>query len=173
MTKFLLTITIISTSFSLQAQSWSLGGAAIYGDDIHNVGLHLRGYYNLANDKICFGPEYSYFLEKSETINGEEISKQLSEVNFNIHYVLEISEKWGVYPLTGANISFETEELEIGGTLESENVTKWGANLGIGVHRPVRNWVVFAEYDHLFSDLSQNSFLLGAFVTFGVTTKHE
>ena len=51
--------------------------------------------------------------------------------------------------------------------MSSVHETVFGANLGIGIHRPIGKWVIFAEYDHLFSELSQNSFLVGAFFTFG------
>ena len=60
------------------SQSWSFGGGAIYGDDIDTFGIHLRSYYNLPDEKICFGPEYSYFFEQTDIVEGEEISRQLS-----------------------------------------------------------------------------------------------
>ena len=50
---------------------------------------------------MCFGPEFSQFFEKTERINGEDVSKKLNEFNFNIHYVFEINESLGFYPLTG------------------------------------------------------------------------
>ena len=105
-------------------------------------------------------------------IGGEEVTKKLSEINFNAHYIFEVAEKWGVYPLTGLNVSFETEEFTTAGDRESEELTRWGANLGIGIHRPVGNWVIFGEFDHLFSDLAQNSIVLGAFITLGKQSKH-
>ncbi len=170
---YLVLMLIFTVHHSARAQSWSLGGAAIYGDDIKASGFHLRGYYNLPNDKICFGPEYSNFFEKSKTVHGEDITKSLSELNFNIHYIFEVGEHWGIYPLTGANLSFETEEITVGMVHTSEEVSKWGMNLGLGVHKPIGQWVVFGEFDHLFGDLSQNSFLLGVFITFGNKSKHK
>ncbi|WP_190808928.1 outer membrane beta-barrel protein [Flagellimonas sp. S3867] len=165
--KQLLILLLYLSFLDTSAQSWSLGGGAVYGDDIENIGIHFRGYYNLPNNKVCFGPEYSNFFEKSETENGEETNKSLNEINFNIHYIIEISEHWGLYPLTGANLSFEKEEIEIDLIKQSEDTSKFGVNLGFGIHRQVGNMVLFAEYDHLFGNLSQNSFLLGVFVIFG------
>ena len=48
------------------SQSWSFGDEAIYGDDIDTFGVHLRSYYNLPDEKICFGLEYSYFFEQTK-----------------------------------------------------------------------------------------------------------
>jgi len=142
---------------NINAQDFSIGAAGIYGDDIENGGIHLRGYYNLKGEHICFGPEYSYFFSRTENINGTEVTKKLSEVNFNIHYIFELDEKWGVYPLLGANVTFEKEEIELlNGEFIEEKETIYGANLGFGVHRSFGEWVVFAEYDHLFSTFGKN-----------------
>lgn len=154
-------------------QSWSLGAAGIYGDDIDRAGVHVRGYYNLKNGKVCFGPEYSHFFKRSATINGEEVSIQLNEVNFNLHYIFELTETLGFYPLTGLNMSREKEEFEVGNHVEEHRVTEFGANLGFGMHKFAGSWIFFAEYDHLFSELSQNSFLIGAFFTFGKQAENK
>lgn len=164
---------LLALHCSSNAQTLSIGAGVIYGDDIKSAGVHLRGYYNLPNEKVCFGPEYSYFLETSETKNGEEISLQLSEVNFNAHYLIEVSENWGIYPLGGANLSFETETVKHSGVLMTHTHSFWGINLGAGIHRPIGRWVLFSEYDHLFSNPSQNSFLLGAFFTFSKEHKEQ
>ena len=71
----------------------------------------------------------------------------------------------GVYPVVGLNYSQEKEEYTDTG--EEETLKKWGANLGIGTHYAVNKFTVFLEYDHLFSNLSQNTFILGVFYTFG------
>ncbi|MFT7237698.1 MAG: hypothetical protein ACI93L_001784 [Cyclobacteriaceae bacterium] len=156
-------------SATLQAQSWSVGIAGIYGDDIKNGGLHVRGYYNVKGDRICFGPEFSRFIKTTETHNGETFERQLNEVNLNLHYVFELNHHWGLYPLTGLNISSENEVETT--TKKEHSLTKVGANLGLGVHRAIGQWILFGEYDHLFSTLSQNSILLGAFFTFGKKTE--
>ena len=153
---------------SAVSQSWSLGPGILYGDDIQQVGVHVRGYYNLPGDRICFGPEYSHFFSKSEHQDGEKISKHLNEINFNLHYIFELNDKWGIYPVTGINLSFEREEIRFqNGGVHNYHDSAFGANLGIGIHRSVNKWLVFGEFDHLFSDLSQNSFVMGAFYTFG------
>lgn len=164
-------VTLVLSQMVSFGQSWSLGAAGIYGDDIENVGIHLRGYYNLKNNKICFGPEFSYFLTADEIVGGEPVEKKLNEWNFNFHYIIELNEKWGVYPLSGLNVSFEKETVLTGPDQGEHSISEFGVNVGFGIHRAVNKWVIFSEYDHLFSELSQNSILLGAFYTFGKSKK--
>ncbi|MFY0600715.1 MAG: outer membrane beta-barrel protein [Cyclobacteriaceae bacterium] len=177
MNRFLIAFVVVFVlaQTSLLGQSWSLGAAGIYGDDIESFGAHFRGYYNFKNDRVCFGPEFSHFFKKTETHNGEEVTTKLSEVNFNLHYVFELTEHFGVYPLTGVNLSFETEEFEVNGEPHSESITEFGSNLGFGIHRTFGRLMFFGEYDHLFSKLSQNSFLIGVFYIIGKkpTSEHE
>ncbi|MCG8389461.1 MAG: porin family protein [Cytophagales bacterium] len=161
--KFLVLLGCVLVSGLAAAQSYSVGIAGAYGDDIEEPGVNLRAYYNLKNDRICFGPEFTVFRTRSKTVGNEEEEVSLFEVNVNLHYIFELTEKLGVYPLTGVN--FSREKVEVGSLEEAEE--EWGVNLGLGAHYAVGKFTVFTEYDHLFSELNQNSFLLGVFFTFG------
>ena len=147
------------------AQSYSLGAGLAYGDDIKEPGINVRGYYNLAGNRICFGPEFTYFKKRTENSASEELDVSLFELNFNAHYIFEVNHKLGVYPIVGLNYSQEKEKYADTG--EEDTLKKWGANLGIGTHYAVNKFTAFLEYDHLFSNLSQNTFILGVFYTFG------
>ena len=150
-------------------QKWSAALGAAYGDDIESAGFHGRAYYNLPNGRICFGPEVSVFGGSSETIGNLRENRDLWEVNFNVHYVVELSHKFGFYPVTGINYSNETEDFFLNNErIETETIREWGVNLGAGFHYLINpKWIIFTEWDHLFSDLSQNSFTAGLFFTFG------
>ena len=160
-----LILLLLISNMAATAQSYSVGGGLAYGDDIREPGVNFRGYYNLANNKICFGPEFTFFKKKTENVIREEIDITLFEVNFNVHYIFEITHKFGVYPLGGLNYSQENEKYS--DAAKEETAKKWGLNLGIGTHYAINKFVVFLEYDHLLSDLSQNTFIFGAFYTFG------
>lgn len=147
------------------AQSYSAGAGLAYGDDIKEPGINVRGYYNLANDKICFGPEFTYFKKRTENSTNEEIDISLFELNLNAHYIFEVTHKLGIYPIIGLNYSQEKEKYT--DTEEEETVKKWGMNAGLGTHYAVNKLTIFLEYDHLFSDLNQNTFILGVFYTLG------
>jgi len=164
---YLILLLLSFTSVNLIAQSWSLGVAAIYGDDIDNLGIHARGYYNFPGDKVCLGPEYSYFFNSTRLIDGTKVDIRLSELNFNAHYIVELSEHWGIYPLAGVNLSFERVEYLDNPQINSETERVWGLNLGIGIHRSIGPVIVFTEYDRLLSDLAQNAIVVGAFITIG------
>jgi opacity protein-like surface antigen len=151
------------------AQTFSFGAGAIYGDDIDQFGINSRAYINNNRHNMCVGPEFTYFFEKSENIGDEQILINLYEINVNGHYVVEPFKNLGLYGLTGVNFSREREQIFHEGTLEEDKtVRSWGWNLGAGVHYQINHqWIAFTEYDHLFSELAQNSYAFGVFFTFG------
>ncbi len=167
--KALVTLSMTLLLSSLHAQSLSAGGAFVYGDDIEEFGINFRSYYNLPDERFCFGPELTFFRDHEEEHDGETLTKSLWEVNLNGHFIFELSEKWGIYPLTGLNVSIESERSpDINGELTE---TKLGLNLGGGIHRVAGPVVIFAEYDHLVSVLNQNTLTLGLFYTFEGSSK--
>ncbi len=159
----ILTINIYSQS------TYSVGLAGIYGDDIDDIGINARAYINSKDHRFCFGPEFSFFSNTSQTSNNLQKESELFELNFNAHYIFEIAKGLGVYPLTGMNFSHEKEEIFEGGLLEEkETANEFGWNIGGGVHYQLyANWLVFIEYDYLISELSQNSISGGIIYTFG------
>lgn len=140
-----------------------VGGGPLYGDDIEELGANIR-LYTFVGDKICFGPEFTAFGKHDTMIDGEAAELSLWEVNFNGHYIFEVSEGLGLYPVAGFNYSKETEA--IAGHADAIE-DAFGINLGIGVHYELNKLIVYTEYDRLFSDLSQNSFTVGVLFHLG------
>ena len=68
------------------------------------TGINGRLYYGV-NESFCFGPEISYFPYQSIDKGNE---KSILDLNINAHYIFELSEKIGFYPLTGINYTIET-----------------------------------------------------------------
>jgi len=164
---------LIAAPPEIYSQSVSFGGGFIYGDDIKEPGINLRAYYNLPGNRVCFGPEYSTFLTHKEEIDGEDIKIDLYELNFNGHFIFEVTHKFAVYPFTGLNFSREKEEIEISGTIKTHTQKEFGLNLGFGAHYAYYDFAFFAEFGHLFSDLSQNSITIGVFYTLGKKSESE
>lgn len=156
---------------SVQAfsQRFDIGVAAVYGDDITKFGQNTRFYVNTNDHRFCLGPEFSWFQEDSKMVGGEELQRNLVEFNFNGHMNLEIVGPLMFYPLIGLNYSVEKEDYVHNGEIEeSETLKEWGFNLGSGLHYNLgKDWILFAEYDHLFSKLSQNTLTFGLLVGFG------
>ncbi len=152
-----------------KAQKYDLGVAAVYGDDIEQLGINTRFYLNSTNHRFCLGPEFSWFPTSSSTHNTETIEKDLIEFNFNAHVNLKLVNKLMFYPLAGLNYSREKEAEFLSGVLEKqETYHEFGANLGMGLHYNLtQHWLLYVEYDHLFSNLSQNTFTAGVLVGFG------
>ncbi len=163
---FFLLLFITSSAFS---QRFDIGVAGVYGDDITKFGQNTRFYVNTKDHRFCLGPEFSWFQEDSKMVSGEELQRNLVEFNFNGHVNLELFGPLMFYPLIGLNYSVEKEDfLHNGDIEESETLKEWGLNVGSGLHYSLKeDWIVFAEYDHLFSNLSQNTLTFGILVGFG------
>ena len=165
-----LVLSLLMVPLSVQSQStYSIGGAAVYGDDIGSVGFNTRLYQNSKNHRFCIGPEFTYFPKKTESIGSEISERTLFELNFNAHYIFELVENLGAYPLTGLNYSQEKEELfEDNELIENETIREFGWNVGFGLHYQLNSrWLLFTEYDYLISDLQQSTIAVGILYTFG------
>ena len=139
----------------------------MYGDDIEEFGLNLRA-YTFLNDKICFGPEFTLFGNHDTMIDGEEAEVGLYEINFNGHYIFEVGEGLGLYPVAGFNYSRELERIDGHADVIEDAL---GVNLGMGLHYETGKLILYTEYDRLFSELRQNSFTIG--LLFHLGKKHE
>ena len=146
-----------------QGISFSIGG--VYGINFQHPGLNTRIYY-LANENICFGAEFSYFIPKKEFSNSHETTTFLSEFNFNFHYIFEVNHYLGLYPLVGYNYSVETERiLDNKGQNEVEIKQASGINFGAGFHVTIGPISIFTEYSYVlrFGDINDHVISLGMF----------
>ena len=138
-------------SFGLgYSQALELGGG----------GINARAYYNV-NHAICFGPEVGFFFRQQEDENDHRVFKQLTEINLNGHYVVEVKPGLGVYPVAGGNLSWETE-----GDAEKEHVERLlGVNIGAGFHYLHNTLGVLAEYKYSwFPESSEQILTTGVFI---------
>ncbi|MFT6244757.1 MAG: hypothetical protein ACJA0U_001015 [Salibacteraceae bacterium] len=106
------------------------------------VGINTRVYYNVG-ERICFGPEFSYFKKGKFTA---------LDFNFIGHYIFE-TKLVGLYPLLGVNYTIEKD------IHESEEA--FGAVFGGGFHRNFGFISVFAEYAHVQSRLKDDFINVG------------
>lgn len=122
------------------------------------VGINARLYYGV-NEQICFGPEVSFFPYKEI---DDEVEKSILDLNLNAHYIFEITEKLGFYPLSGINYTIENERL-IENTESEEDEKAFGINYGAGFHYNLfKDVFVFAEFKGIIGQLNAQ------FITTGV-----
>jgi len=155
-------------SSNLIGQHISLGGGIPYNATSETVGINLRGYYNI-EEHICFGPEFTYFFPRTVTVDDEEIETLIWEINFNAHYIFEVSEGLGVYPIFGLNYTREIENIDFlsSGMAERIVVDAIGLNIGGGFHVPQPSFIPFVEYEYVVGDLSEHIITAGVFFTIG------
>lgn len=134
-----------------------VGTGTSYGTDIQQFALHTRVYY-YPSERICFGPEFSYFPKTSE--NG--ISRQLTEYGLAFHYIFELNEKLGIYPLTSFNYSREVENSH----QHTQLNTAFGIGFGAGLHASFGDFFPFIEGKYLTGNLAQASVNAGVIYRF-------
>ena len=125
---------------------------------IETPGINARAYF-FANDKICFGPEFTYFFEKVE----DEQTVNAFTIDFNAHYVFEVIEhRLGMYPIVGTNFTHEKATEMIMGEDDIHFTKAFGLNLGAGIEVPLtRQFNLFSEYLHTFGSLEDTVLYLG------------
>ncbi|WP_299259999.1 outer membrane beta-barrel protein [uncultured Aquimarina sp.] len=129
------------------------------------IGVNARLFYGV-NEKICFGPEATFF--PYQEINSD-YELTITDLNFNAHYIVELSHKIGIYPLSGVNYTIEKERL-IERTDESEKDESFGWNYGFGAHYKVGDLFAFAEYKGVTGKLNDEFITVGVIFTL---SKHK
>ncbi|MFT6337258.1 MAG: hypothetical protein ACI86M_002527 [Saprospiraceae bacterium] len=135
---------------------------AAWSFNLETPGINARSYFFL-NDKICLGPEFTYFFDKTEVHGNEEITTSAFVIDLNGHYVFEIIEhSLGVYPVMGLNFTREKESIQVLEETEEHTSKAFGFNLGIGAEVPLSKRInLFGEFTHTFSTLEDNVMFLG------------
>ncbi len=159
---FILFCSCFQFSFA-QSIMFSAGGS--YGTNIEQFAPNVRLYYGL-NEHICFGPEYTYYHMK----NNDTEKSALDEVGFVVHYIFEIGESIGAYPVVGINYSLEKEYHH--NTLEHQK-NAFGTSVGAGIHGKIKHFMPFAEYKYITGQLSQHTFSVGIIYNMHRHTKVE
>lgn len=127
---------------SVSAQSFkekiAFGGGLSYGTEIENIGINIRGLYEVT-EEIHGLMNFIFFFPKKEDFGVFEYKWNLWELNFDGHYNFKLSDKFSAYGLAGINISSWRAKWEgdygypYGGYYEDSNTeTKIGFNIGGG-----------------------------------------
>ena len=160
MKKFLLLVcaAVISMSASAQEGQKAVGFSLLYGSEIDNVGLGVKGQYNLT-DNLRGEAAFDYYLKKD--------GWSMWDINANMHYLFNVGRKITVYPLAGlgfVNVSFEAGDKDYVAVKSSKG--RLGVNLGGGVDFALtKNISLNGELKYQFID-NFNQVVLGTGLNF-------
>ena len=152
----LISLIIILFPFMLFAQmkedGVGPGASVVVGEG--EVGFNLRFHY-FPSHKMCFGLESNIFPQK-----GEALSEGM-ELTLNGHYIMELSEHWGIYPIGGVGWKKHKEE------------SGFRALMGGGFHGSYGRFAPYIEYIYGAGFESEGIFILGTFFTIPFNQEKE
>jgi opacity protein-like surface antigen len=172
-------IILVCSAFLLCSLGFSqnqLGLSTVYGTEIDNFGLGLRGVI-IIDENFSVVPEIVAFLPNDQQIDigGEQLAEATTNMilfNVDLHYTFDIYVKnLEIYALAGFNYTeanndvddFESEDIDFFELQESGI----GANLGGGVRYALtNNLFLFTEARYIFSNASKAIFNLGILTNF-------
>lgn len=128
---------VMSLSASAQAGDKALGAQLVFGSETNSLGLGVKGQYYFT-DQIRGEASVDYFFKNKGV--------SMWDVNANVHYLIDVADKFKVYPLAGLGYTNWSYKYEFPGLPVVEGSDgRLAVNLGGG-----------AEYE-LTKDLSVNA----------------
>ena len=127
----------MSLSASAQAGDKALGAQFVFGSQTNNIGFGVKGQYYVT-DHLRGEASFDYFFKNK--------GLTMWDINANAHYLINVADKFNVYPLAGIGYTNWSYKYEIPNVAVSEGSDgRIAVNLGGG-----------AEYE-LTKDLSVNA----------------
>ena len=156
---------------SVSAQSFkekiAFGGGLSYGTEIENIGINIRGLYEVT-EEIHGLMNITFFFPKKENFGVFEYKWYLWKLNLDGHYNFKFGDKFSAYGLAGLNIASWRSKWEgdygyLGGYYEdSTSETKIGFNIGAGAAYNFTDALSgFGEIKYVISDFDQAVFTFG------------
>lgn len=128
---------VMSLSASAQAGDKALGAQLVFGSETNNIGLGVKGQYYFT-DQLRGEASVDYFFKNKGV--------SMWDINANVHYLIDVADKFKVYPLAGLGYTNWSYKYEFPGLPVVEGSDgRLAINLGGG-----------AEYE-LTKDLSVNA----------------
>lgn len=154
----IVTLATIGTA-SAEKGHFSLGGNVLYGTCVSNIGLGVKGQYEIINH-LRVEASFNYFFKNSVKFGNVKSNYYMWEANANVHYAIPLSTKFDIYPLAGLTVA----NLDNADDKAYHAHTKVGVNLGAGVDFNLNSHVSlnFEVKYTLVRDLDQAVFALGA-----------
>ena len=142
-----------TSAFALDKGDKAIGINILYGTEIESMGVGAKAQYVFL-DHWRAEAAFNYFFERKST--------HMWEINLTAHYLINLGDKFRVYPLAGPTVVNATTDLDGNGVNMSQ--TKFGLNLGGGVEYSISDnfSVGFEARYSIVSKIDQAVFSLGA-----------
>lgn len=162
MKRILLLMGIVFFGMTAMAQkdSKSISLNLAYGTEVKNVGVGLKGAYFIT-DEVRAELGFNRFLNKSNT--------NMWDINANLHYVFNLSEKVAFYPILGFTLTNWGAAREVTDNVTNKTEKIWsyssrlGANFGLGAQYNISDRVfsLLEVKKQVVSDYDQTVVSLG------------
>ncbi len=110
-----------TSAMALEKGDKAVGINIMYGTEIESLGVGVKAQYAFHEHWRGEG-SFNYFFRRHDT--------HMWDINLSAHYLINLGEKFRVYPLAGPTIVNSTKDL--GGDGVNQSITKFGLNLGGG-----------------------------------------
>lgn len=134
----------------------SVGGGAAYATSNENLGVQIRGMYQI-NDQLRPSINFTYYIDAAG-------STTITEFNAHLQYLAVRKEQFNVYGLVGIN----TFRVKVKDSIDTERFNDIGLDVGGGIDFTLSDklsGIVEAKYD-FSKNVNQWVISLGVFKTF-------
>lgn len=157
-TAILISLFLIGTVITAQAQSISAGGGIGFGTQSENPNFQINAYFSPSNTPVRFGGDVSYSMPEREN----QFRMDVIETNANVHFMAVDEDIVSIYSITGLNITHSMARTSFDNQPSvTESDTHTGMNLGIGGEFKSGKGRSFAEIKYVTGRGDGDSFVIG------------
>ena len=148
----------MSLSASAQAGDKALGAQLVFGSETNSIGLGVKGQYYFT-DQLRGEASVDYFFKNKGV--------SMWDINANVHYLIDVADKFKVYPLAGLGYTNWSYKYEFPGLPVVEGSDgRLAINLGGGAeYELTKNLSVNAELKYQIIS-NYNQLVLGVGVAY-------
>ena len=149
---------VMSLSASAQAGDKALGAQLVFGSETNSIGLGVKGQYYFT-DQLRGEASVDYFFKNKGV--------SMWDINANVHYLIDVADKFKVYPLAGLGYTNWSYKYEFPGLPVVEGSDgRLAINLGGGAeYELTKNLSVNAELKYQIIS-NYNQLVLGVGVAY-------